>query len=51
MFGCTEKRTLSPTPACRQSLEMRRTYEYAAMTKDECNPADGRFPTDSYHAK
>ncbi len=26
---------------------MRRTYEYAAMTKDECNAADGRFPTAS----
>ena len=22
-------------------------YEYAAMTKDECNTADGRFPTAS----
>jgi hypothetical protein len=27
---------------------MRRIYEYAAMTKDECNAADGRFPTDSW---
>ena len=24
-----------------------RTYEYAAMTKDECNTADGHFPTAS----
>jgi hypothetical protein len=23
-------------------------YEYAAMTKDECNAADGRFPTASF---
>jgi len=27
---------------------MRRTYEYVAMTKDECNAADGRFPTASF---
>jgi hypothetical protein len=26
---------------------MRRAYEYAAMTKDECNTADGCFSTAS----
>jgi hypothetical protein len=26
---------------------MRHTYEYSAMTKDECNRADGRFSTAS----
>jgi hypothetical protein len=31
-----------------KSRGMRRTYEYAAMTKDECNAADGRFPTASF---
>jgi len=30
-----------------KSCGMRRTYEYAAITKDECNAADGRFPTAS----
>jgi 3-oxoadipate enol-lactonase len=30
---------------------MRRTYEYAAMTKDECNAADGHFPTASHGGK
>jgi hypothetical protein len=29
---------------------MRRTYEYAAMTKDECNAADGRFTTASWYS-
>ncbi len=39
MFRCTGKHT--------KSGGMRRTYEYAAMTKDECNTVDGRFPTAS----
>jgi hypothetical protein len=39
MFRCTEKHT--------KSRGMQRTYEYAAMTKDESNAADGRFPTAS----
>jgi hypothetical protein len=35
----------------RKYLGMRRTYRYAAVTKDEDNAADGRFPTASYRAR
>jgi len=39
MFNCTEKRA--------KALGMRRTFPYAAVTKDKRNAADERFPAAS----